>query len=346
MKKLTWSRGLIVSATVALLVLLTGFSLQGASNSAGNNNASSTSSPSATPSASPTVPPDNKCKTWVTAPSDYTNNRWFASGIAEIKNATTPEEATNAAHVWLAEVRKDPNLLAGAAKYFLDQDVAKATLSSDNCATDAAVQLVTQVELTIGQAKSIVPENAPASGFNSGVDNGVVVGATNAGINGDRKAIKITLSDGREIWIMSRCGNIVTIGLPPVPSGPTDQPPVPAPAPTPTPCPPGEVVNVNGTCVVPKSSDPTHYRQPGDSGKGADVGTGTKPAATVSTPAEAAPPTVVTSVPGGGGVVDTPTKAPASETGVVAPGADPAPATASPAPISVGGSNNGGVSGP
>lgn len=133
-------------------------------------------------------------------------------------------------------------------------------------------------------------------------------------------------------------------GVPPVPPGTPETPPPPTTPPAP--CPPGEVVNVNGKCVVPKSSDPTHYRQPGDGGKGADVGTGTKSPVTVTTPAEAAPPSVVTSVPGGGGAVDTSTSAPTSEAGVPASGADPAPATASPAPSNEGGSNNGVVSGP
>ena len=179
------------------------------------------------PQASASTSTTTGCKTWTTGPADYTNNRWFGDGIAAIKNATTPAEATAAAHDWLAEVRKDPNLVVGAAQYFLKRTVDKATLSTGACATDAAVQLLTEIELTIGQAKSIVPDTAPATGYNSGVENGNVVGSSVAGISGDRKAIKITLSDGRVIWIMARCGNIVTIGHPPVPTGNTDQ------------CPPG-----------------------------------------------------------------------------------------------------------
>jgi hypothetical protein len=223
-----WLSGAKITAgsfVVGVIVLaIASIAGQPASEASGGSTPTSSASATATPSATPTATPTAGCTTWATALSDYTNNRWFAAGIAEIKNATTNEEATAAAHAWLAEVRKDPNLLAGAAKYFLGRDVDKATLSTDGCATDAAVQLVTELELTMDQAKAIVPDTAPATGYNSGVDNGTVVGSSTTGISGDRKAIKITLPDGRVVWIMARCGNIVTIGLPPVPAGPTDQP--------------------------------------------------------------------------------------------------------------------------
>lgn len=67
--------------------------------------------------------------------------------------------------------------------------------------------------------------------------------------------------------------------------------------------------------LQPKSSDPADYKQPGD-GDERDSGEGTKPPATVTTPAETTPPTVVTDN-------DKPGDEPED---VVAPGADP-PAT-------------------
>jgi len=132
---------------------------------------------------------------------------------------------------------------------------------------------------------------------------------------------------------------------PPPPPGPTETPtPKPSPTvtvtpastPTPTPCPPGQNVNVNGVCVVPKPTDPSAYPHPSD-----------KPVVPpVTTPPEAAPPVVATQVPGGNGVVDSPTKAPGAQTGVTAPGASPAPTqTPTYTPPNEGGSNNGGVSG-
>jgi len=83
--------------------------------------------------------------------------------------------------------------------------------------------------------------------------------------------------------------------------------------------------------LKPKSSNPADYKQPGD-GNERDSGTGTRPPSKVTTPAEATPPVVVTEKPGGGGVVDTPTNPPASESGVVAPGATPVAPGAPPAP--------------
>lgn len=129
---------------------------------------------------------------------------------------------------------------------------------------------------------------------------------------------------------------------PPPPPGPTETPtptptkPTETPTPTPTPCPPGQNVNVNGACVEPKPTNPSAYPHP----------SGKPVVPPVTTPPEAAPPVVATQVPGGNGVVDSPTKAPGAQTGVTAPGAIPAP-TSPPAstPPNEGGSNNGGVSG-
>lgn len=102
---------------------------------------------------------------------------------------------------------------------------------------------------------------------------------------------------------------------PPPPTPPTT-PPVVTPPPTTPP-------------LTPKSDNPADYRQPGDSGKGADVGTGTKPKAPApTTPAEPAPAPAPTTVVGGNGVTDTPSAPIGSETGTTAPGATPAPTTA------------------
>lgn len=131
----------------------------------------------------------------------------------------------------------------------------------------------------------------------------------------------------------------------PSPKSTPTTPPAPRPTPpTPPSCPIGQVKNVLGFCVVPKSSNPKDYRQPGDGGKGADVGTGTKPPATVTTPAEVTPPTVTTTQTGGNGTVDTPTAPLGSQSGLTAPGATSAPTTTT-TPPNEGGSNNGSVGG-
>jgi len=162
--------------------------------------------------------------TWKMVPADHTDNRWFFDGVAEIKTAATPKQAANAARVWLDRVKTDEGLLAGAAKVILQREVDKTTLiAADGCATEAAVDLYAEIAMTVASAQSIVPESAPADGWNSGVNNDNVIGDTGSGISGDRTAIKIVLPDGRVIWVLARCGNIATPRTPPLPPGQTDE---------------------------------------------------------------------------------------------------------------------------
>ena len=87
-------------------------------------------------------------------------------------------------------------------------------------------------------------------------------------------------------------------------------------------CPPDQVVNDNGVCVTPKSDEPIDYRQPGDSGAGADVGNGARPPSTVDGPAQP-PAEVETEVTNPEtGVTDSSTSAPGSETGGQAVGTE------------------------
>jgi len=161
--------------------------------------------------------------TWRMAYSDYgDNSRWFTNGITAIKNAKTPAQAEEAAQVWLDQVKPDPNLLAAAISIILERDVDKSTLfDKDNWATEEAVQLVAEMRLALATA-SIMPDNAPTNGTNTGVSNNTVVSARTAGVSGNRKSIRITLSDGRVIWVLARCGNVVTLHKPSLPPGKTD----------------------------------------------------------------------------------------------------------------------------
>lgn len=172
------------------------------------------------------VPVAVAAETWKLEYSDYSNNRWFADGITEIQNASTDEEAAEAAQIWLDEVKPDPNLLAAAAKAILDRDIDKTTLFKDGWATQDAVQLVAEMQLALGKAQ-IVAEDAPTNGTNSGVSNGIVVSSRTAGVSGNRKSIKITFADGRVIWVLARCGNVVTTSHPYFPPGETDEKPGP-----------------------------------------------------------------------------------------------------------------------
>lgn len=213
-----------VISGILTIVLLAGAIISGGVDVNGSDAQTTIPKPSPTDSATPD--PEECAASWKMETSDYARNRWFSEGIAEIKTAKTPKEAAAAAKVWLDLVREDPNLLAGAAKYFLNQEVDKATLTdNDGCASDEAIDIAIALDLRIANAKSIIPEQAPSNGYNSGVNDGNVIGDATPGIGGDRTAIKIILEDGTVIWIIARCGNIATLGPPPVPPGTTDNPP-------------------------------------------------------------------------------------------------------------------------
>lgn len=226
MDQRTWRNGLVTSVIGVIALLTVG--LWPANTSSGADEDTATPPPTTT-----TVVEDENCPTWATAEADHANNRWFANGIREIREAETPDEAREAAHTWLDQVKRHPKLLSAAAKYFFDRDVDPASLEEEGCATEEASVLVSEIELALGEAE-IQPEAAPADGYNSGVDaDGDVVAASHAGITGDRHAIKVILKDGTTVWVMARCGNPVTREKPKVPEGPTDEPPPEEPPPCP-----------------------------------------------------------------------------------------------------------------
>lgn len=249
--------------------------------------------------------------TWKMQAADYGDqNRWFSDGVIEIKNATTKEEAEAAAQAWLEKVKLDPVLLASAGSQFLGKEVDESTLvDADGWATTKAVKLVNELKIAIGMAK-ITPAEAPADGWNEGVQNGQVVIAAEPGITGDRKAIRIDFPNSEPVWIMARCGNPVLTGdSDNIPTGETDE---------------GKKVKKDKDKekeLTPKSSNIKDYMRPGiDSTK--DSGTGTKPPVNVTTSAESKPPKVVTKTTSPGGITETASKKPGSETGITAPGAE------------------------
>lgn len=250
MNQRRWMRGVVLFGALTVVLLLIGlfWSTGSASEESASADSPTSSAPAdeGTTTTGPTVEEDEaECpSSWLIQISDKEDNRWFASGLREIREASSPEEARDAANTWLSLVRRDPQLLTGAAAYFLDQQVDPSTLVDEDgkCASEAAVSLTAEIELALADSE-ITPEEAPTDGTNSGTNgDGDVVAAETPGIDGDRDAIKITTPDGKEIWVMARCGNPVVKGPAPVPPGPTDQPPVTTPPPgetTPPPPPPG-----------------------------------------------------------------------------------------------------------
>lgn len=185
-----------------------------------------TSTTTTAPSTTSTTEAEGPCPgTWEIAEADNGNNRWFAEGIEQVRQAETEEEAREAAKTWLDQVKRDPELLVGAASYFLDRQVEASTLVDGDCASANAKQLVAELELSLAEAE-VTPEEAPRDGYNSGVNaDGEVVVARHSGITGDRSAVKVVLKNGETLWLMARCGNPVVKKPPDVPEGPTDQPP-------------------------------------------------------------------------------------------------------------------------
>lgn len=228
MSRRNWGITALWGAGLAVLALLAGLFWP----------ASETSGKSASaeePTTATSVEEGSSCDgAWeISRVGDHGNNRWYADGISEIREAETDEEAREAAEVWLDQTKHYANLLAGAAAYFnVDEDVEFDALIDGECASDEAVKLVAQLELALADAR-ITPDQAPANGYNSGVNaNGDVVAASHAGITGDREAIRVELKDGTTVWIMARCGNPVVTDKPEIPEGPTDQPPPEEPPPT------------------------------------------------------------------------------------------------------------------
>jgi hypothetical protein len=286
----------VVVAIFAVLAIVLTSSVSGASSAGLGNNAAN-----AAPSPRPTAEQEKACAdTWVIVEADNTNNRWFFEGIASIRDAKTNEEATAAAYDWQEKVRTDPDLLVGAAKvFFPDRNFDRNSfVDSKNCATKAAVDLNMEIGTAIATSV-ITPDDVDPNAHNTGTGvDGSVIGDASGGIGGDLSAVQLTLSDGRVIWIMARCGNLATPGAPSLPPGPTDNPPrcaynpqLPPDSPDCAPpvevCPPG----MHGTPPVCKD-DPSNDPEQQDNNKPGGGGQAPEQTDPVGPPAGGEPPEV------------------------------------------------------
>ena len=168
--------------------------------------------------------------------------------------------------------------------------------------------------------------------------------------------LRVTLPDGTVVLLRLECGFQAQIPREDVPGGtprlrediprdeegkpkpekkpepsPTAEPtpgpsetPTPEPSPTPTPT-PEPTPTPTSTPTPEPSPTPTPSKTLEPKGE-STVEPGAPKATQTEKPQESAKP-VRTSRPGGGGVTDSPTRAPGSESGVTAPGASPAPTT-------------------
>jgi hypothetical protein len=110
----------------------------------------------------------------------------------------------------------------------------------EKCLSREGQDLFNQVKGALTNGKVKVNENgqAPADGYNTEMVDGRPVIASTRGVDGDRSAIVYRLANGEVLYVMHRCGNIVTENPGPNPE-PTPTPTNPTPTPTPQPtCPP------------------------------------------------------------------------------------------------------------
>ncbi len=231
---------LVAGFILVVMLFISGISAlynSGSSNTAAGK-AGTPSSASSVPSQQPTgaattsaPSPTAACpQTWELKSIDHGDNRWFANGLVSIQQASDNAQAAAAAQDWVNQVMPDPALLRGAIQFVLNKDVPVALLQAGNCASSEAKTLASELEMKLATARSITPGTAPSNGTNSGVDNGQVVSAAVSGITGNSKAVEVTFADGRVLWIMARCGNVVTQGSTPARHGKTETQPAPASA--------------------------------------------------------------------------------------------------------------------
>lgn len=171
-------------------------------------------------------------------------NKWFAEGMNAIRVAETNEQARDAAEAWIngtdenLGIKHDEQLIVSGYNILFNNSIANGSverltgdglIDESGCATDKMTQAVSDIRAWVA-ASEVTVEDAPADWVNTGTDeNGNVTIASQPGISGDRKAIKIVSPDGNTVYIMGRCGQPVIPGQPnvPIPEGPTDNPEVP-----------------------------------------------------------------------------------------------------------------------
>jgi len=104
---------------------------------------------------------------------------------------------------------KDPN------------DWKKLVIADGTYLSESGLELYFKLEGALTAAGTTVAEGqAPATGYNSFVQDGVYTVSEKAGVTGNRKAIMVTLKNGTVIWIMFRCGNNVFPSKPHIPTPP------------------------------------------------------------------------------------------------------------------------------
>jgi hypothetical protein len=104
---------------------------------------------------------------------------------------------------------------------------APTDLRDGKCLSEDGQQMWYRIKGAWDSAK-VEESAAPADGYNTGMTPNGAVQASHAGVTGNRHAVKVVFQNGDTLWVMYRCGNIVTKKpLPERPTGPTDNQPPP-----------------------------------------------------------------------------------------------------------------------
>jgi len=185
----------------------------------------------------------SKCPTTWEMTESTPKNGDVVEDVPAIRKAKTKAEARAAANIWVNEVKNNPGTLKGAFAFMLDKSVpAKSLVDDKGCATSKAKNFLVELKIAVA-ASSISKEDAPSDGYNTvmNTDSGQMTTLANAGVGGDRTAIKVVKPNGDTVWIMARCGNPVT--KKPNPHLPQPQ------------CPPGSVMLPQGVCSEGKDAN-------------------------------------------------------------------------------------------
>lgn len=128
-----------------------------------------------------------------------------------ISSADNKAESILAVRYWLNVIKQNPYLLAGDAKIILNKDVDAAQLSNNNYSTDTAISLVNEVWMKLSNAKLSIWRLGPINSYEIALfdDTMRISSDSSWRFFSDLKSIKITLDDGRTIWILGEGGDIV-----------------------------------------------------------------------------------------------------------------------------------------
>lgn len=174
----------------------------------------------------------------MTLETDPDRNQVIKGGLKAIKTAKTTAESRLAAQKWIEAVKLNPVALAGQLKELLPELYIKVRVEDLYVKKDGKLMASEKAKKGVEDLKTFL-ENAvkiqkasssEVQGYNTGISNGQLVRSNSPVIVGDKTAIKLQVTvgknKGKTYYILARCGNLV---LPektptPIPVGKTDQP--------------------------------------------------------------------------------------------------------------------------